>query len=90
MTRKEGLLAHTLQKIDVTGALLLQPPPPRAPPTTLSSGKVLNPDRAEVDDEVRGLALPPPICSVYGVADVLQACARAVFTPADAVKRRAG
>jgi hypothetical protein len=60
VTRKEGVLAHTLQKIDVTGAAPAGPPLPS--PTVLFSGKVLNPDREEIDDEVRALAVPPPNC----------------------------
>ena len=44
MTRKEGVLAHTLQKLD-------------------PSGKVLNPEREETDDEVGG-GCNPRVCAL--------------------------
>ena len=65
VTRKEGALAHALQKIDVTGACSTTSPACSIVTLLLPfSGKVFNTEREEVDDEVttlRELALTLPI-----------------------------
>ena len=75
--RKEGVLAHALQKIDVTGAC--SAPSPACSIVTLLlpfSGKVLNPEREEVDDEVitlceLALTLPIERCEPLAIISTL-------------------